>query len=812
MPDKKTAFSLPLNELGSRPAGGKAEGLARLMAMGLAVPPGFAVFNASEDQLPDDLQQRYQAMGSPVVAVRSSAIGEDSADASFAGQYETLLNVQGTQALEHAIRQCVSSAHSLHASAYKDEKSGLTSTPMVVVVQQQVDALCAGVLFTADPVSNRRDHLVIDAVEGLGESLVSGEATPDHYLFQHDGLCLRQELVNSSPILSPTMCQELINGALAASKKMGYPLDMEWAFDKNGQLFWLQARPITTLGSSLNEIDTPLLDASHIYTRCNVSEALPGALCPLTHSVTGRGLEVAMQMIFCNIGILRQVDANWYVMANFYNHMFMNLSTMAWTPGKIFGTNADDLALAVCGRIIPELNEQVEKPPLLERIPYMLRYLRLVLQGGKYRKRMKRLLDSLDFSKRSTAMNQWQMIDEQMHALHQAHHAHLVSSMHSGTMTPTLLGILAKGEPPTDAHHAQVAALLAGTTGVESADIAEGATRIQQLLLQQDNLAQVFTDVPLQEALAYLESKASGEAGLAFRDYLERHGHRSISEMDMRMKEWACDPLPLVESLQSPLRALLKQQKAGKKTAALHSSHHDDAFYKSQNLIVRKLVDLTRNGVRGRETSKSLLVNIKAQFKAAYRELAELMVREKLIEDNDLLYFFTHEELGLYLQERDRCFTENARARRELFPQQQQLVFSDVFTGLPTPLPPETEAAQGEKSCSGKSVSRGKAIGPAKVARNITEASKLEPGDILIAPITDVAWTPYFSLIAGLATDIGSSVSHGAVVAREYGLPAIVKTDVGTRTFSDNDLVVLDADHGILRLATAEETAAYETA
>ncbi|MCB1616103.1 MAG: hypothetical protein KDI30_08825, partial [Pseudomonadales bacterium] len=122
---------------------------------------------------------------------------------------------------------------------------------------------------------------------------------------------------------------------------------------------------------------------------------------------------------------------------------------------------------------------------------------------------------------------------------------------------------------------------------------------------------------------------------------------------------------------------------------------------------------------------------------------------------------------------------------------------------------PNLDKIAAEKICTGKPVSRGTAIGRAKIALTVSEADKLAPGDILVAPITDVAWTPYFSLIAGLATDIGSAVSHGAVVAREYGLPAIVKTDIGTRVFRDGDIVVLDGDHGILRLATEDELHAF---
>ena len=141
--------------------------------------------------------------------------------------------------------------------------------------------------------------------------------------------------------------------------------------------------------------------------------------------------------------------------------------------------------------------------------------------------------------------------------------------------------------------------------------------------------------------------------------------------------------------------------------------------------------------------------------------------------------------------------------------EQQELQFPDVFVGKPEPLQPDLSQLPADKIVRGKTVSRGCITGIAKVARVVSEANKLEAGDILIAPITDIAWTPYFSLIGGLATDIGSAVSHGAVVAREYGLPAIVKTDIGTQVFKDGDIVVLDANNGLLRLASEKEISIF---
>jgi phosphoenolpyruvate synthase/pyruvate phosphate dikinase len=146
---------LPLESIGDAEVGGKAHGLSRLIRLGLRVPPGFVVLGASRGNLPDALPGFYAELGGGRVAVRSSAVGEDSAEASFAGQYRTLLDVGGLEELEGAVEQCLSSLYSARAVFYRREQTRLADVSMCVVVQRMVDAAAAGVLFTADPVSGR---------------------------------------------------------------------------------------------------------------------------------------------------------------------------------------------------------------------------------------------------------------------------------------------------------------------------------------------------------------------------------------------------------------------------------------------------------------------------------------------------------------------------------------------------------------------------------------------------------------------------------------------------------------------------------
>jgi pyruvate,water dikinase len=238
---------IPLEAVAGEAVGGKAEGLVRLLDYGFDVPTGFVVMGATPGNLPGDLDQHYARIGAGKVAVRSSAIGEDSGDASFAGQYETVLNVEGTKALRAAIDDCLRSRENARAIAYRDEKAGQSEVQMNIVVQQMVDARAAGVLFTANPVNARRDQVVVDAVSGLGEALVSGHATPDHWLLARNGSVLESDVHADDPVLSDAELTLLLDGALRAEERYGAPLDMEWAIDQGGELRWLQARPITQL-------------------------------------------------------------------------------------------------------------------------------------------------------------------------------------------------------------------------------------------------------------------------------------------------------------------------------------------------------------------------------------------------------------------------------------------------------------------------------------------------------------------------------------------------------------------------------------
>ncbi|MFT4569295.1 MAG: phosphohistidine swiveling domain-containing protein [Hyphomicrobiaceae bacterium] len=790
---QSTPLSLPLNEIADHEVGGKAAGLAELLAMGLSVPPAFVIINAQADLLPEDVLQRYAAIGGGKVAVRSSAIGEDGEESSFAGLYETILNVEGETALKQAIVDCIGSLHSARADAYNADQAHLHGATMCVVVQKMVPAACAGVLFSADPVSGRHDRLIIDAVRGLGEALVSGEETPDHYELDLDDQVVRSELVGSAAILTPENITALANGARQAVESQGAHLDMEWAFDEQGQLHWLQARPITTLGCDLNDGCTPI-PADHVITRCNVGEMLPGPVCPLTFSTQGRAIEKGMQhMHVCYAG-RPAINEEWTQINLFYGHMFINLSGGLASSRYVSLTNAELLAQTLCGRVIPELLDPTDKKPLPRRWWGSLRFVQYCLRATRVIAEFNSRFQNYHLRVTNDSASMAIALEATFNWLLETDEVHLRSSAYSGLMEGIIQGIVSgrdKEATPEQAAQLQgeAARLLAGAANVESAVMVEQLDAVVDLIARDQLEATQFRAYTPTQALHWLQSDKAGEAAQAFAGFLERHGHRGYRELCVREKAWRENPEQVVMTMQASIAARLQGNYQPRSSPAVDLS--------LLSLPLRWLLPAAHNAIRQREQTKSILVQATYSLKRGYRHLGQLLVREGKLPDADLLYFMSREELAAFCKRPDPKMVELCGKRRRAFAFQQKLEFDDVHVGFAHPVEHQQVIA-GENELIGRPVSRGVVEGKARVATTLEQAADLQPGEILVSHITDIGWTPYFSLIAGLATDVGSAVSHGAVIAREYGLPAIVNLRVATKVIKTGDTIRLDADRGIL--------------
>lgn len=518
---------------------------------------------------------------------------------------------------------------------------------------------------------------------------------------------------------------------------------------------------------------------------------MPGAVTPLTYSVTARGIDIGMQRAYRRVGVRVPPGEGVRYVGTFYGHLFINLTTLSEISADVAGSTKAQMCMALCGRDIEEVAEP-EPAPVLQRAINGARYFGTLFAAAKHRNELDALVAGLDLPKSGTARQLYRAIDANLPKVWEAYELHLSSSASSGALSPILLGILAKGEEPTQEHHAVLAEMLAGARDVESADIAEGVERVIDRLVKHPSAEESFASADPASALAWLYSTDAGSAGEEFARYLARHGHRAVRELELRQKGWAIDPTPLITSLQSGLRARLQH-------GTTHRTETSRGTAVAEHPFIRRMLPLAHAAIRCREHTKSALVAVTTEFKHAYRALGSSLTEEGLLPDQDAVFFLSHQELGELLRGR-RELADVAVSRRRVIDYQMPLHFPQIFRNRPEPLrfePIESE----DGTLVGKPVSRGTVTGRARVVVTLEEAAEVQAGEILIAPITDVGWTPYFSLIGGVATDVGSAVSHGAVVAREYGLPAVVNLRIATSRFQTGDLVTLDGDRGTLKLA-----------
>ena len=783
-----------LEQVSDKSMGGKAYGLSRLLAMGLAVPPAFVIRDARVDSYPQDLDRQYHGLNSATVAVRSSALGEDGADASFAGQYETVLNVADAIQLRQAIDRCVASAGTERARSYQQDQLNDNVDTMNVVVQRMVNASVAGVVFTADPASARRDLLIIDAVAGLGEALVSGEATPDHYAVNSLGEIVRRQLVGDTPLLTDLQVAAIAQQARAAAVHEGQALDLEWAIDQAGDLFWLQARPITTLPADLNEFDSTLPRADDVLTISNVSEMMPGAVCPLTMSFTGWGIDYGLQHMQVTIGARECIDNVWQITASAYGHLFLNLTGNVVMSAGVLGSSAEQAAQTLCGRIVPELKEL---PPLpwWRRTVNTVRLLRYCLAAPAVVQRFGIELDQFSIDRKPHSVAMWEEISGKSWFFNHCMAVHIQSSALSGFLCAIVENMVSgKSNDSTVAEQAEAVRLLAGASGVESAVMLEQLDELLDKVALHPDAEQLFQRATVEQATAWL--RAMPGLGQEFENFLNNHGHRGYRELCMRDPSWSDDLTPLIQSMQAAVHARLL-------TGGHRELHPENIEWSRLSRGLRWILPRAHNAIRRREHTKSQLVDLAHRFKQAFRYLGERMAFEGKIPDADLVFFFTTSELPVFLAQPSASAVDHALARRSALYYQQQFEFAEISVGLPEPLEPQA-ADMADGVLAGRPASRGVVEGVVRVAHTLQEAAALEPGEILVTPITDIGWTPYFSLIGGLVTDLGSSVSHGAVIAREYGLPCVVNTRQATRLLQTGNRVRLDGDTGSVILLTGE--------
>jgi pyruvate,water dikinase len=785
----RSTLILPIDQLESGKGGGKAYGLSLLKRFGFKIPETYVITDYDNKQI----ALFVDSLDDKAYAVRSSASVEDGIEHSFAGQFESFLGKRSKENIVKAIRDCFASADSANAKAYNKTQLAGGSIEMNVIVQEMVETRFSGVLFTANPVAGRYDTISLSISQGIGEDLMAGHTEGENHLILKHSADLPK-----SKFLSEKLFSELIRQAKAIEEEYGKSADMEWAVDANDHIYWLQLRPITSLPEvHYNELDHKPLFKDPIYTRGNIGEMMPGPVTPLTLSTFARAIEVGLQVFYNKIGALKRFTEENLFVHSYYNHLFFDMERLYESTRHVHLSKKENIDYAIVGEVVPDKVVRRETS-FIRGLVNFIKMSRYISSAPKAWKNLKTLHDSFKIECPGNVNECYKIIDSKLQVLFDAYSLHYVTSSQSGALYSTILNIHSKNKIPQRHHQEKVAKLFNNIPDVESANVLKSLDELAKELSKISNIRDKFLDVGINDSLTYLEASGDDEIIKRWKEFIKRHGHRCIREAELHELEWSVDPLPLVEGLRTKTLFLVDGHKkkingyANKKV-----SLNDNGLNWFSKKIVSFLLPKARIAVARREQTKAWSIGIQYQFKTAYRTLARKLVKNGLLDDPELIFFLTHQEIGeLIGSEEFELWNKKAEARRKLYPELQKLAFPDLSFGIPVPESTDSSVSKTDGALTGIPVSQGIVEGRVRIVNNLEEARQLKKHEIMVAKFTDIGWTPHFSIISGLITEIGSPLSHGAVVAREYGLPAIVSMKGAMTRLKTGQRIKLDAVKG----------------
>lgn len=759
--------------------GGKAKGLDLLTKHNFNVPKGFVITDI--DVIDDEsVYKAFDALGSHFVSVRSSANGEDGDENSNAGQFETYIFVEREQ-LIGKIKLCMASLYSHRVGAYAKHFNIKQSNKMNIVVQEMIHSKKAGVMFTSSPTNG--SCVLIEAVKDQGENLVSGKTSAHRY-----EISKKQYFDCSDDLLTSDELKRLYDISKKIKDEFNQEMDVEWAID--GDLYLLQMRPITTDVIDLEEFDRDEDLSTHLFTKRNVGEMMPGAVTPLTLSTSTKAIDYGMRYMLTKAGLFKKPEDEepLHMISSFSGHLFFDMNLLYNLHSAVMIANPQSMNLSIMGEYhdYPKIEKKYRSP--IVRIINSIRFLHYVLSGKKAMKGFDKVIAKVHFDEGGCAKDLYKSIDENLKYLDESLIYHYASSSYSGSATSTLYMMVDKYFPDKKKYQAFLSKILSNIPNIESADILYQLQNISSIIKEKNPKALQYSE---QELLAYI--KQDSIINTLYQQFLMRHGHRCIKEAEMRNKPWREDELSLMAYFKSVLHSPMSLTQ---KESTLNLK---EEFNFVKNPLLKKAcisyAKKSRQAVVSREYTKSQLIKIIDMFKTQYRILAKKMVEEKLLDDEDQIYFFLHEEIAEVLKG-DEIWKKKANTRRQVLKLQEEINFDDIYIGKPVP----NQIKMDDGQIKGVPISVGECDGIVRIVRNIEDANKLQKGEIMVAKFTDIGWTPYYSIVNGLVTEIGSSLSHGAVVAREYGLPTVVNVSGATVKLKTGDHIHLDATKGIITI------------
>ncbi|PSL31341.1 phosphoenolpyruvate synthase [Dyadobacter jiangsuensis] len=752
-------------------------------------------------------------------AVRSSATAEDLPHASFAGQQDTYLNVLGHKAILEHVSKCWASLFTDRAIIYRIQNGfDHRKVSLAVVVQRMVFPEVSGILFTADPLNSNRKVVSIDASFGLGEALVSGLVNADIYKVRGGEIIERKVAAKKVAIYAsqaggtraqeiepenqelPTLTDEQILRLERLGRQIeshfGSPQDIEWCL-ANGKFYVVQSRPITTLYPVPEAID----GQNHLYVSVGHQQMMTDAMRPLGLSTwlltSPRKMAVAGGRIFVDVAqdlatpmgrkvvldVLGKSDplVRQAVMEILERGDFLDInmdespagSAQGPPPHDFFALNSYDPSIVheLIGRSeasIAALTENIRTRSGTELIDF-------ILDDFQQRKTQ---ADPQSFGVIVTAMNAAQWLNEKMSEwLGEKNVADTLSQSVPHNVTSEM-----------------------GLSLLDVADVIRPYPEVVSYLRD-------VNDDHLMDGMRALHGGA--EAADAINGFLARYGMRCAGEIDITRTRWAEKPAILIPLILSNIRNQEPgagkrkfeqgRQEAARKEAELLNRLRElpDGEQKAEE--TRQMIALMRSLAGYREYPKYAIVSRYFVYKKALMEEAARLVDAGVLRETEDIYYLEFEEIRGVILSRTIDYQVIDR-RKEAYGHFEKLTPPRVMTS-------DGEVVTGKHShenlpegaIAGLGVSAGVIEGRARVVLKMEEAD-LEPGDILVTAFTDPSWTPLFVAIKGLVTEVGGLMTHGAVIAREYGLPAVVGVDNATRLIADRQKIRVHGTEGYIEL------------
>ncbi|MDY7093584.1 MAG: PEP/pyruvate-binding domain-containing protein [Acidobacteriota bacterium] len=824
-------------------------------------------------QLPPDLVRgleswrRQRLAPDAALAVRSSAVGEDGVEHSFAGLHDSFLFRRSAESVAEAILQVWASAFNDRALAYRRSRGlGVEGIEVAVVVQEMIDAAVSGVLFTAHPTTGEVREMVLSALYGAGEGLVSAGLEADSWVLTKAGLLSQDELAIQPQIVTkdeqlvfdqrageglrrepvapelagrPCLDEEQVRAAgrlgLAVERFFREPQDIELCFDRDGRLFLLQSRAVTTV-----EEVGPAAGNRKVWDNSNIIESYSGVTSPMTFSFIRRAYTIVYHCFAEVMGIASEaVRANRPVFENmlglFRGQVYYNLLNWYRVVRLFPGYGLNKRFMESMMGVREELQDEEERRGLGSTLGEVFDVLRLVLRIGWRFTRIRSIVAAFEEHFRS-CYGQWNAVDldslapHQLHALYREMEERMLWQWKAPIVNDfyvmVFYGVLKRlcESWCADQDGSLQNDLLCGEGGIESTAPTRELMRMAREIRRDPEAVRTFLDLSPEELARRVPREPRfAELAAEIESYLEKYGFRGADELKLEEPSVAERPEFLYQVLKNYVAVrdpsvldleAAEERETGVRRAAEERAMKSLSGFRARlyrRWIFRRVLANARLGVKNRENLRFARTRIYGLFRQLLLALGEDFARRGLLEERDDIFYLALDEVWDYLQGtavstdlqglaalRRRDF-DDYREETERFP-------ADRFEtwGLPydrnlyrSPPSARTEGDEGD-GLRGTPCCPGVVRGPVKVIRDPAADARLD-GEILVAGRTDPGWVPLFPAVSGLLIERGSILSHSAIVAREMGLPTIVGIPGLLERLETGDQVEMDGAQGTVR-------------